>query len=154
MTIETPEHHETDDLIVASIHIKVAQEKMQEVFAPAVHELIDAIAGQGIEMAGPIFDHYHEITDQYFDFDLCVPVSAPVEPEGRIKPSTLPAAKVIKTVYGGPYEGLPGAWEEFDSWLDEQDISYRTDAVQRYLVGPEEPDPANWRTELVRFVEE
>jgi hypothetical protein len=53
------------------------------------------------------------MTPEAFDFDICVPVSAPVTAVGRVKPGQRPALKIIRTVYHGRYEGLGGAWHEF-----------------------------------------
>lgn len=84
-----------------------------------------------------------------FDFELGVKVSAPVKPTGRVKPGALPAAKVARTVYGGPYEGLPAAWGEFNNWIKANGHEQADNLC--YSVGPQStPDPAGWRTELNR----
>lgn len=45
-----------------------------------------------------------------FDFEVGVPVAAPVAAAGRVKPGELPAATVARTVYHGDYSGLGEAW--------------------------------------------
>lgn len=40
-----------------------------------------------------------------FDFEISVPVTSPVAAAGRVKPGQLPATKVARTIYHGPYEG-------------------------------------------------
>ena len=86
-----------------------------------------------------------------FDFEISVPVAAPVAAAGRVKPGRLPATTVARTVYRGPYEGLGAAWAEFSAWIT---ASGRTPAPQLwecYVAGPESsPDPSAWRTELNR----
>ena len=57
------------------------------------------------------------MSPKVFDFEIGVPVSAPFTPAGRVKPGMLPAAKVVRTVYRGAYEGLGDAWGEFDAWI-------------------------------------
>ncbi len=52
-----------------------------------------------------------------FDFELGVKINAPVKITGRVKPGELPAAKVARTIYSGPYEGLPSAGAEFGKWI-------------------------------------
>lgn len=44
----------------------------------------------------------------------------PVTEVGRVESGELPAATVVRTVYHGPYEGLPDAWGELDAWMKEQ----------------------------------
>ena len=149
--IETPEFTETDEQAAAVIHLTIPREEMQDAFGPAVHELIEVLAEQGVEPAGPVFAHHLEIDPQTFDFEVGVPVSEPVEETGRVKRGSLPAATVARTVYRGPYEGLPDAWGEFESWIEDRGRSPAPDAWERYVVDPaSDPDPANWRTELVR----
>jgi effector-binding domain-containing protein len=91
------------------------------------------------------------VSPNIFDFELGVKVSAPVKATGRVKPGELPAAKVARTVYSGPYEGLPAAWGEFEIWIKANGHERATDLWELYSVGPQStPDPAGWRTELNR----
>jgi effector-binding domain-containing protein len=93
------------------------------------------------------------MTPEAFDFDICVPVSAPVTAVGRVKPGQRPAVKVVRTVYHGPYEGLGLAWREFSEWMEANGYKTAADLYECYVVGPESTaDPANWRTELSRPV--
>jgi effector-binding domain-containing protein len=86
-----------------------------------------------------------------FDFELGVKVAAPVKAAGRMKPSQLPAVKVARTVYSGPYEGLPSAWGEFVKWMKANGHEQAEDLWEVYSIGPQStPDSANWRTELNR----
>src|ERR1700736_6014620 len=86
-----------------------------------------------------------------FDFELGVSVSGPVKPIGRVRPGHLPAARVARTVYSGPYEGLPAAWGEFNNWVSTNGYEPAENLWEIYLAGPESiPDRANWRTELNR----
>lgn len=80
-----------------------------------------------------------------------MPVGKDVTPVGRVRPGTLRAARVVKTVYRGPYEGLGAAWGEFMAWIVAQGHERAPDLWERYVVGPESsPDPAGYRTELVQ----
>jgi effector-binding domain-containing protein len=86
-----------------------------------------------------------------FDFEACVPVGSPAAASGRVRPGRLPAARVARTVYRGPYEGLAGAWGELCAWIEANGLTPREDLWECYLTGPESsPDPADWRTELNR----
>jgi effector-binding domain-containing protein len=86
-----------------------------------------------------------------FDFEICVPVKAKVKATGRVKPGTLPARKIARTVYHGPYEGLGSAWGEFNEWLKANGHAPAPDLWECYVAGPETgSDPSTWRTELNR----
>ena len=118
---------------------------------PGISELRATIAAQGIAPAGPWFNHHLRMDPDIFDFEISVPVTTPVVAAGRVQPGQLLARKVARTVYHGPYEGLPAAWSEFEAWIAANGHSPAADLWECYVAGPESnPDPATWRTELTR----
>ena len=149
--LATPRIIETDVQEAAIIRLTIPRSEMMKVFGPAVGELMAALATQGIEPVGAVFAHHLKMSPDNFDFELGVKVAAPVKPAGRVKPSQLPAAKVARTVYSGPYDGLPAAWGEFNKWMNANGHEQAGNLWEVYSVGPQSsPDPANWRTELNR----
>lgn len=149
--LSTPEIVVTKAEEAAVIRLTIPRREMMQVFGPAVGELIAALAAQGVAPVGAVFDHHLRMTPDVFDFELGVRVSAPVKAAGRVQAGRLPAAKVARTVYSGPYEGLPAAWGEFDQWMKANGHQQADDLWQVYAVGPQStPDPASWRTELNR----
>ena len=82
---------------------------------PGIGELMAAVAAQGIALAGPWFTHHLRMDPHTFDFEIGVPVTAPVAAVGRVKPGRSPATKVARTIFHGDYEGLAAAWGEFDA---------------------------------------
>src|SRR3954468_5857145 len=99
--------------IAAVIRVKVPQRELPGVMGPAIDELMAAIKAQGITPTGPLFNHYLSMEGGMFDFEVGVPVSAPITPTGRVRPGELPAARVARATYHGPCEGLHNAWREF-----------------------------------------
>jgi effector-binding domain-containing protein len=114
-----------------------------------VGELLAELQAQGIEPVGGVFAHHLRMTPDKFDFELGIKVTAPVRDHGRVRRGSLPATRVARTVYSGPYEGLPGAWGEFAAWMDANGLKRAEDLWEVYSVGPQSsPDSADWRTEL------
>lgn len=149
--IDTPQITESAAQLAAVIRLTIPRAEIQNVMGPAMSELMSAVAAQGVGPAGPLFSHHLRMDPDIFDFEIGVPVAQPVSPTGRVQPGWLPAAKVARTVYHGPYEGLHAAWEEFDRWIVSNGHTPRPDLWECYLAGPESsPDPAAWRTELNR----
>ncbi|MFI5309422.1 MAG: GyrI-like domain-containing protein, partial [Polyangiales bacterium] len=61
----------------------------------------------------------------------------------------LPAAKVARAVYVGPYEGLGAAWGELRAWVESNGHTCAKNLWECYVVGPEsQPDANAYRTEL------
>ena len=149
--LDTPHITQTETQRTAVIRLTIPRKEMRNVMQPGLGELRAAIAAQGIAPAGPWFTHHLKMSPDVFDFEISVPVTAPIAAEGRVQPSEWPAMTVAKTVYQGPYEGLGAAWGEFDAWIASHGHVPAPDLWECYIAGPESsPDPASWRTELYR----
>jgi effector-binding domain-containing protein len=149
--IDTPKIVHTERQEAAVIRITVPRAEMMKVFGPGIDELIAAVTAQKIGPAGPVFAHHLNMSNETFDFEMGVAVTAPVKPTGRVTTGYLPAAKVARTVYHGAYEGLPSAWGEFEKWIAKEGHKSETDLWECYVDGPQSsPDPSTWRTELNR----
>src|SRR5947209_4580583 len=108
--IETPRIVETSAQRTAVIRITIPRNEIRNVMGPSLGELFAGLAAQGVEPAGPWYTHHLKMDPATFDFEIGVPVGAVVKPSGRMTPAELPAARVARTVYHGPYEGLADAW--------------------------------------------
>ena len=149
--IDAPHIIQTKTQLAAVIHLTIPKDQIRHVMQPGLAELMATVAEQNLKPTGPWFDHHLRIADDSWDFEICVPVSAPVKAAGRVRPGEWPAMKVARTIYHGPYEGLAGAWGEFLDWITANGHTPAQDLYQSYVAGPESnPDPANWRTELTK----
>lgn len=149
--LEKPQIVQTEAQLSAVIRLTVPRAQIQEVMGPAIAEVMAVIAAQDIAPAGPVFSHHLRMDPDTFDFEVGVPVMTPVSATGRVNASQLPAAKVARTLYQGPYEGLGGAWGEFIEWITAEGHKPAPNLWVCYVAGPESnPDPATWRTELNR----
>lgn len=152
--LEQPQITQTAAQATAVIRLTIPRAEIQQVMGPGYRELLAAVAAQGVATTGPWFSHHLRMDPDVFDFEIGVPVAAPVSAAGRVQPGELRAATVARTVYRGPYEGLPAAWGEFMAWVAAQGHAPAPDLWERYVAGPESgPDPAAWRTELNRPLE-
>ena len=149
--IDTPQITQTQAQPAAVIRLTVPRSEISKVMGPGIEEVIEAVIAQGIGPAGPVFSHHFRVDPEVFDFEVGVPVTAPVTPTGRVRAGTLPAATVARTVYQGPYDDLAKAWGAFMAWVRAEGHTPAPNAWERYLAGPEtSDDPADWRTELNR----
>lgn len=149
--IEPPRIVRTETRSAAVIPLTIPREEIRNVMGPAMQELMQTVASQGVAIAGPLFSHHFRMDPQTFDFEVGVPVDGAVEPAGRVRPGELPGREVVRTIYRGSYEGLGPAWGEFDAWIAENGYTPAPDLWECYVAGPEsDADPAKWRTELNR----
>src|SRR5690606_38761916 len=149
--IETPRITELEAAPTAVIRLRIRREQMGQVFGPAIGEIMSTLGAQGVEPTGAVFAHHFHMEPGVFDFELGVPVSRPIAAAGRVEPGQRPSVRVARTVYHGPYEGLPAAWGEFHAWVEQNGHAYAPDIWECYVDGPHSAsDPAKYRTELVR----
>ncbi len=147
--LETPHLTRAEGQPAAVIRLTIPRSQIQAVMGPGIGELVAAVKAQGIGPTGPVFAHYHTMTPDSFDFDIGVPVCAPVTPTGRVQAGSLPGGLVARTVYHGNYDGLHGAWGQFMEWIAAGGHAKAPDLWEVYVKGPDaNPDPATWRTEL------
>jgi effector-binding domain-containing protein len=150
-TIEEPHIVQTETLIVAKLYAKVPTSQIQTEMGKLLQEVIAEVEKQGIALTGPWFTHHFRRPDDFFDFEVCMPVVTPIQPAGRVQPGEWPAMKVVRTVYRGNYSGLPAAWGEFMQWIDGEGLKISPEIWERYLINPNtETNPAKWTTELNR----
>jgi effector-binding domain-containing protein len=147
--IDTPHITQTEAQLTAIIHLTIPRNEIQTAMGPGIGEIMAAVKEQGIGPAGPWFTHHLKMDPATFDFEICVPVTAPVKPVGRVKPGHWPTMKVARTTLHGGYEGLGDAWGQFYGWMKDNGHKPAPDLYERYVAGPEtSADPAQWRTEL------
>lgn len=147
--IHTPEITTTEAQIAAVIHLEIPREQVQAKMGPAIEELRATIEAQGRSQVGPVFTHHLTTSPDRFDFEVGIPVDRPISKAGRVTPGELPAGKVARTVYRGPYEALFEAWSAFSEWFRDQGLTGTGTLWERYVQGPEtDPDPSTFETEL------
>ncbi len=149
--IGTPQITETTAQLAAVIHLSISRSEIRSAIGSGLSELMAAVKAQGIGPAGSWFTHHLSMDPATFDFEICVPVTAPVAPVGRLKSKTFEAVPVARATYCGDYVRLGEAWREFKAWIAANGYAAGPDLYECYRVGPESsPNPADWRTELTQ----
>ena len=88
---------------------------------------------------------------QTVDVEVGFPVAQPVPGDGRVRASTLPAARTVQAEHVGPYEGLADTYDEVHRWIGEHHLTATDEMWEIYLTGPESgSEPASWRTQVVQ----
>ena len=99
--IDTPHITQTTAQLTASIHLTIPRSEIRLVMGPALSELMAAVKAQGVRPGGPWFSHHLKMDPEYFDFEVSVPVCAPVAAMGRVVGGEMPAVKVARVIYKG-----------------------------------------------------
>jgi effector-binding domain-containing protein len=147
--LSTPEIVSTEAIYAAAIPLKVPRSEIMTHMGPGITEVYAVLAAQGIAPAGPWFTHHFAAPGAFFDFEICVPVATPVTPSGRVAMTTIPAAKVARATYTGPYEGLGAGWGELMQWIKAKELATEDALWEVYATGPESgPDALKYATIL------
>ncbi len=107
-------------------------------------------------MSGPPFSRYHRIDTKTnkIDLEAGIAVKAPIEPSGRVKPSTLPAGRAAMTWHMGSYHQLQQSYDRLGAWMKAEELASRGGFCEIYWTDPGlEPDPSTWRTQILWPVE-
>ena len=147
--ISTPEVITTKELLTASIPLVIPGRDMPKYMDPAIQEIISVLTAQGMGPTGPMFSYHKRRPSETFDFEIGFPVAKAIKEEGRVVNSLLPAVKVVRSVYQGPYEGLAQAWPALQNWVRANGHGETGKFWESYLNNPDEvKDPKDYRTEL------
>jgi effector-binding domain-containing protein len=147
--ITAPELTTTTEQPAATIHLVIPGRDMPKHMDPAIQEILKVLADQGLQPAGPMFSYHHRRPSDTFDFEIGFPVAQAIDEQGRVKSGSLPAERVARCIYQGPYERLSEAWPKLQEWVREQDLPETGRFFERYLNNPDEvQDPLQYHTEL------
>ena len=128
----------------------VRGDELSDFFGRAFGTVMEALAAQGVDATGPPMAYYPAMPDEMFDVEAGFPTATAVEPVGDVVPLVLPHGRVARGVHLGPYDTLTETYDALFAWLAERGESPGEQMWESYLTDPStEPDPANWRTEIV-----
>ncbi len=85
--LDKPQIVRTEAQLTAVIRLTIPRAEIQTVMGPAIAEVMAAVAAQGLAPAGPVFSHHLRMDSDTFDFEVGVPLKAPVSATGRVNAS-------------------------------------------------------------------
>ncbi len=144
-TVETIEPH-----AAAGIRSAVPMAELRDVFDQGFPAIVQAVAAQGIAIAGPPFGYYPRMPTDTVDVVVGFPVATPITADGPVEPFELPGGRVVACTHVGPYDTMATTYEELVAWTGAEGLSLAEGMWESYLSDPgAEPDPSTWRTLIV-----
>jgi effector-binding domain-containing protein len=129
----------------------LAVEEIPSWLGKAYSAVAKTLAAQGTQPAGPPFARYHKLSEGRFEVEAGFPVLAAIKADGEVRPSSLPGGMAATTMHVGSYGEMEPGYEALAMWVKERGQEIAGDAWEIYMSDPaEEPDPAEWRTEIVQ----
>ena len=125
---------------VAVIRAHVAVDGIPAFLANAFAEVIEVLAAQGLEIAGPPFARYG-MSGRGFDVEAGLPSSARVRSTGRVEAAELPGGPAIVILHRGSYDGVASDYRAGQRWLAANRWTATGAPWEAYLDGPEVAEP-------------
>jgi effector-binding domain-containing protein len=144
-----PELVTTEAVTTAAIRRTVPMSELVGFYDFAYRTLVDTLARQGIAPAGPAIGLYHGAPTETADVEAAFPTARPIEADGDVVASIVPAGRVARVVHRGAYDALGESWERLHSWAVAQGLQPGSVMWEVYVTEPSpDMDPAELRTEL------
>jgi effector-binding domain-containing protein len=141
-----------------AIPATVTMQTIGETIGSLLGEVFGWLDQRELKPGGAPFVKYNVIDmERELEIEVGVPLAVPAAGNGRVRDGLLPAGQYAAMVHIGHYDGLVDATDRLLTWGEEQGLAWdRSEDSRRwgarlecYETDPvEEPDPANWRTEL------
>lgn len=150
----------------AQRYVAVTERVALDQFADAIDHGFAEVFGwlavhDGVSAAGAPLIRYIEVDmAASLLIDLAVPVEGTPPPDERVR-AGLPAGDYVTLLFRGHYDGLVAANAAVQQWGEQHGVRWAMDSptvwrarIEQYLTDPrEEPDPAQWETEIAYLIE-
>ena len=134
---------------IVAIRASTTMDKLPEIMGPLFGEVYAHIQQSGQAPAGMPFSRYHSMDGNSVNLECGMPVSEPMEGQGRVTPGELPAGTMAKVTHTGPYDNLPQTWAALTQWMESQGLQPAGAPWEVYVTDPgAEPDQSKWRTDI------
>lgn len=137
---------------VLLIRRRCTLETIQQTLAEVLPATFGFAVERGQQPVGPPFTRYlsHDEASGEIELEGGCPIAAPIEVEGDIQMTELPAGEVAFTWHVGPYDRIGEAHRALASWAAASGRQPGGACWEVYWTDPsQEPDPARWRTEVL-----
>jgi effector-binding domain-containing protein len=129
----------------SSANVSEIQQKMEKAYT----EIFSFALANGSEMIGAPIAITINYTETSWSFIAGVPISiAKGVTEGRVFFHKIPAGRVVKYVYIGPYEKMAPAYDEIKKYIQENKLEMNGNAWESYISDPADTETDKLETDI------
>lgn len=119
-------------------------------FHDAFSTVASSLAAHGLAPVGPPFGCYLSMPGEMVELVAGFPVVAPIEPDDRVEPFTLPSGRAVTVTHVGPFEQLSHTYDALMHHASATGLALGEVMWEIYLTDPTaQPDPEQWLTRIV-----
>ena len=137
-----------EDQDIAAIRVQTPIEKLSEHMGACYGEVMQCVASQNVQPAGPPFAIYHNMDMSNLDVEIGFPVTSKIESSGRVKAGSIPGGKVAVETHVGPYDTIGDAYNRLTAFVKEKGLEVNNFSYEYYLNDPGETPPEELQTEI------
>lgn len=105
------------------------------------------------QIIGPPFTRYLSMGET-LEIQAGLPLQDPIPSGDGVEVAKLPGGEALVTVHMGPYDDLNEAYGAIAKHVQANDLTPGATMWEYYWTDPqEEPDPANWKTEIFQPIQ-
>ncbi len=135
---------------VVGVTLKTSPESVGTDAAPAFHQVFDGLAARGIGPAAPPRMVYHEMGEDSWTVEVCVPVSGVTEAPDGLTLRRMNGGRAVTTFHRGPYDELGMAYGELEMWIEKNGLTPVDLPYDVYLNDPSQvTDASKLETQVV-----
>ena len=116
--------------------------------------LAEVVQAQGLAIVGPAFARYYGPPTDQVELEVGFPTAGAVQPEGEVRPGSLPGGRAARVEHHGSYDELGATWGQLSEWIAAEGLTPSAVLWEVYVTEPSpEMDPAELVTELIWLLE-
>jgi effector-binding domain-containing protein len=134
---------------VLSIRTRTSVQALPEALGKGYQKVFEYLTGLGEHPAGAPFVAYYNMDMQDLDIEIGFPLSKELPDKEDIRCGEIPAGKFASTVYTGPYQEMPPAYEALTVFMQENGYEPTGVVYEYYLNDPQVTPPQALMTQIV-----
>lgn len=132
-----------------SIRTTTSIKELPQALGKAYGAIGQYLAEIGKQPAGAAYAAYFTFEMESMDIEIGFPVASRLPGKGEILSGEIPAGKIARCLYTGPYKKIKPAYDALTSYVEEQGYEATGVAYEYYLNDPGEVTPEELLTQIV-----
>lgn len=131
------------------VRTRAPVDQLSQILGPAWGKVLARAESVGAQPSSPPFAAYHNMDMQDLQLEIGFVFDRPIEGDGDVDATELPAGQVVEAVHVGPYDRVSETYEELGRWLETHGYVPAGPAYEYYLNDPAEVQPDELLTRVV-----